>query len=789
MAKDIVTAVKVDTADAEKSIKQLRSEIKEYKKAVENAIVGSDEFATATQQLNDAQAELQRALNMTKKTVENADGSYNALQATMSELRKEWKATNDEAKRDELGKQIDKINNQLKELDASVGNNQRNVGNYKEDFVDAMKEMQQGSFDFGKELSEVNKTTEVTRNTLDGVGKIASGVASGFAAVQGVTALLGIENENLEKSLVKVQSAMAIAQGIGGMKGLVEGAGQLITAFRASAMASKAMETQTNTTTVAMTTSATATNVATASLNTFKATLISTGVGALIVALGTLIGYLISLGEEAFNSKKNIDDLATSFENFQIKMSKIEVQQNFNLRLLGAGGASDKDILEKTLQYAKQNKENAIKQQQSILDKFGKDSEEYKQISEEVKKYTDAVRKANEDLTVYNTKTLYQSEQDRKKAQEEAKKKAQEEANQRLAQAKQIAEEARKATIDTKEEELAELTRIYEEKKKLLIAEGIDISNLTEQYDKASKEIENKYNDISSKGVLGGLSTSLSNITNAQGNEERRINNKYAIKQADATSPLDAIQLEIDKTLELQAIRQSAFDEQLKQIETILNAELEKDILTAEQEEQLRKQYADIQATKIAVTEDANTQIILLEKQRNEELKYTNQELANNIKEVVTSALSSASQILSAIESTIDTSTQEGFERSKQLRTANAVMSTLDGIIGAWTSAQSLPAPFSYILGGIMASATATMGALQVSEIQKTKMDGSSGNISVSAVPNVSMANTIPVAYTKELLTDTETINMNKSQRVYVVESDITNTQNDVAVKESNATF
>ena len=785
MAKDIVTAVKVDTADAEKSIKQLRSEIKEYKKAVENAIVGSDEFATATQQLNDAQDELQRALNMTKKTVENADGSYNALVATMAELRKEWKATNDVAKRDELGKQIDTINNQLKELDASVGNNQRNVGNYKEDFVDAMKEMQQGSFDFGKELSEVNKTTEVTRNTLDGVGKIASGVASGFAAVQGVTALLGIENENLEKSLVKVQSAMAIAQGIAGMKGLVEGAGQLITAFRASAMASKAMETQTNATTVAMTTTATATNVANASLNTFKATLISTGVGALIVALGTLIGYLISLGEEAFNSKKNIDDLATSFENFQNKMSKIEVQQNFNLRLLGAGGASDKDILEKTLQYAEQNEKNAIKQQKNILDKFGKDSEEYKQISEEVKKYTDAVRKANEDLIVYNTKVLYQNEQDRKKAEEEAKKKTEEEAKQRLAQAIQIAEEARKATIDTKEEELAELSRIYEEKKKLLEAEGIDISNLTEQYDKASKEIENKYNDISSKGVLGGLSTSLSNIRNAQDNEERRTNNIYAIKQADATSPIDAIQLEIDKTLELQAIRQSAFDEQLKQINTIL----EKNILTAEQQEELRKQYADIQATKIAVTEDANTQIILLEKQRNEELKYINQELANNIKEVVTSALSSASQILSAIESTIDTSTQEGFERSKQLRTANAVMSTLDGIIGAWTSAQSLPAPFSYILGGIMSSATATMGAIQVSEIQKTKMDGGSGNISASAVPNVSMANTIPVAYTKELLTDTETINMNKSQRVYVVESDITNTQNDVAVKESNATF
>ena len=48
----------------------------------------------------------------------------------MSELKKAFKETNDEAEREALAKQIVKINGQLKNMDASIGNFQRNVGNY-----------------------------------------------------------------------------------------------------------------------------------------------------------------------------------------------------------------------------------------------------------------------------------------------------------------------------------------------------------------------------------------------------------------------------------------------------------------------------------------------------------------------------------------------------------------------------------------------------------------------------------------------------------------------------------
>ena len=49
---------------------------------------------------------------------------------------------------------------------------------------------------------------------LKGFTSIASGIAGGFAAAQGAAALFGGENKNLEASLLKVQSAMGILQGI-----------------------------------------------------------------------------------------------------------------------------------------------------------------------------------------------------------------------------------------------------------------------------------------------------------------------------------------------------------------------------------------------------------------------------------------------------------------------------------------------------------------------------------------------------------------------------------------------
>ena len=50
------------------------------------------------------------------------------------------------------------------------------------------------------------------------LGSALNGVTSGFAATQGAMALFGSENEALEKTLVKVQAALAIQQGVDGLR-------------------------------------------------------------------------------------------------------------------------------------------------------------------------------------------------------------------------------------------------------------------------------------------------------------------------------------------------------------------------------------------------------------------------------------------------------------------------------------------------------------------------------------------------------------------------------------------
>ena len=227
MSEVITPIIKVDVGESQQTVKGLKKEITDLKDRILNLTKGSDEYNAAVEELQDNQRKLNEVMALTKKEAVAVEGSYDALVFKMSQLKKEWRATADEAKRAEIGAEIGKINAQLKELDAEIGNYQRNVGNY----VSHWEGMPEVTKDFGTAMREMNESIEPTKQKFESVGKIASGLASGFAAAQGAMALLGIESEDFEKTMIKVQSAMAIAQGIGGLGGLVEGLGKAKVAF------------------------------------------------------------------------------------------------------------------------------------------------------------------------------------------------------------------------------------------------------------------------------------------------------------------------------------------------------------------------------------------------------------------------------------------------------------------------------------------------------------------------------------------------------------------------------
>lgn len=127
MAQEVIQAtLEVST----NSLKVLREEIKGYRAELEKAEIGTDAFDKASKDLAKAQSQLKNALTLGKKEVSELDTSYDGLVRQMAELRDAWKKTSDVAERDALGKQIAGINTQLKDLDGSIGNFQRNVGDY-----------------------------------------------------------------------------------------------------------------------------------------------------------------------------------------------------------------------------------------------------------------------------------------------------------------------------------------------------------------------------------------------------------------------------------------------------------------------------------------------------------------------------------------------------------------------------------------------------------------------------------------------------------------------------------
>lgn len=129
--------LKVGTEDAVKSVNDLKENIKLLKTSLGDLEIGTQEYQNTLDELKVNQNALKDAIYATSTSMDDvakaatgASESYNSLVHRMAALKEEWRATNSEARRNELGEQIAKVNQRLKDMDASVGNFQRNVGNY-----------------------------------------------------------------------------------------------------------------------------------------------------------------------------------------------------------------------------------------------------------------------------------------------------------------------------------------------------------------------------------------------------------------------------------------------------------------------------------------------------------------------------------------------------------------------------------------------------------------------------------------------------------------------------------
>jgi hypothetical protein len=133
--------------DGVQNIDQLNQAIKDTEKSLKGLTVGTEEYAETSKQLAKLKAEQagikkqQDDLNKSFKETSGALGAYDQLSNKLNRLRKEYKdlavsGKGSEKSTQDLLKQIQALDAQLKETDASVGQFQRNVGNYGQAFQD-----------------------------------------------------------------------------------------------------------------------------------------------------------------------------------------------------------------------------------------------------------------------------------------------------------------------------------------------------------------------------------------------------------------------------------------------------------------------------------------------------------------------------------------------------------------------------------------------------------------------------------------------------------------------------
>lgn len=317
--------MRIEGADSVKDLKEIVAELTPKMDSLDQA---SEEYAQTVDVMVAAQEKLTTVMKAGKSQISAQEGSYNALVNRMAALKKVQKSVTDDASRVRLAEEINAINDQLKAYDQANGVYVRNVGNYKS----ALDGFEGSVVDFSTSMRVAMETIEPTTQKFESVQKIATGVASGFAALQGVTALLGIENENLEKTLVKVQSAMAIAQGIGGLKDLYEGIAKWGVAFgdvsdnaermtvvmETAASVTSASAAASTADTTAKTAETVATEGATVAQKGLNTAMKANPIGLVIVAITALIGLFAWLKDDIIELLGGTEKLNAVWDKFKV---------------------------------------------------------------------------------------------------------------------------------------------------------------------------------------------------------------------------------------------------------------------------------------------------------------------------------------------------------------------------------------------------------------------------------------------------------------------------------------
>ncbi len=181
------------------------------------------------------------------------------------------------------------------------------------------------------------------------------GVLGGFTALTGAMGLLGVESEDTQKMLLKVQSAMALSQGLNQVGDAIQSCKNLGAIIQSTTVFQKANNVTTSMAVAiqkAFGVSVVGTGTA---FNVLKGAIAATGIGLLVVGLGAAISALSSFTDETDDAADAQKELENAINNVNAALAN---QERYNNRLMReevarakAAGKSPKEIFEIEQRY------------------------------------------------------------------------------------------------------------------------------------------------------------------------------------------------------------------------------------------------------------------------------------------------------------------------------------------------------------------------------------------------------------------------------------------------------
>lgn len=196
-------------------IKQIAKDYDEGRMAVDDYNQELQENLEELQKLRTEQGDVRSSLNASTKALLSAKGSYVEMSQTLGQLRNAYRQLSKEQREGAVGTemlgQIKLLDAELKEVDASMGNFQRNVGGYEEALKQVLPPQAGLIIDLGKLSVEgggipslfKGMTTSITGMTKAAVAFIATPLGAALTALAAAGAaafaLFNARNKEIEK--------------------------------------------------------------------------------------------------------------------------------------------------------------------------------------------------------------------------------------------------------------------------------------------------------------------------------------------------------------------------------------------------------------------------------------------------------------------------------------------------------------------------------------------------------------------------------------------------------------